>query len=299
MVWIILSILLLLYILLSILAYFFQERFLFKPEKLPADFKFKYDKHEFDEYNIEIEDGVNINGVHFKTEDPRGLVFYLKGNSKSIKGWGKFAIDFTRFGYDVVMVDYRGFGKSTGFRTENGIKRDLQFVYDRLKTQVEEKYIILYGRSLGSGFAAQLAAENKPRMLILDAPYYSLRHIAKRYLPFMSISYILRFPIETFKHIPLIKCPIRIIHGTKDRLIPYSTSIRLNKLNQEKAKLYPIFGGRHNNLHTFEKYHQVLEEILEYDSNTDDMLHGSLYSQNARKVNPKLSSITFTRKKKK
>ena len=69
-------------------------------------------------------------------------MIYLKGNSKSIKGWGKFAIDFTRMGYDVMMVDYRGFGKSTGKRTEDSIKDDLQYVYDRIKEQVDEKYII-------------------------------------------------------------------------------------------------------------------------------------------------------------
>ncbi len=299
MIWTIVLILALLYLIISFAAYFLQERVLFKPEKLPADFEFKYKNLDFDEYNLEVEEGVNINGIHFKVDEPRGVVFYLKGNSKSIKGWGKFAIDFTRFGYSVVMVDYRGFGKSTGFRTEDGIKRDLQFVYDRLKEQVDEKYILLYGRSLGSGFAAHLAAENNPRMLILDAPYYSMKHMAKRYLPFMAISFLLRFPIETYKHLPTINCPINIIHGTKDKLIPYATSVRLAKLNSAKTQLHTILGGGHNNLHTFERYHLVLEEILDFENDSENMLHSKLYSQSARKVAPELSSISFTRKKKK
>lgn len=75
---------------------------------------------------------------------------------------GKFAVDFTRHGYDVVMVDYRGFGKSMGRRTQKAIKRDLQVVYNKLRKMVDEKYIILYGRSLGSGFAAKLASMNNP-----------------------------------------------------------------------------------------------------------------------------------------
>jgi predicted alpha/beta-fold hydrolase len=98
----------------SILLYFFQERFLFHPEKLPKDFIFQYENQEVEEYNIQLNDNVLINGLHFKTKKPKGVVFYLKGNSRSIKGWGKFAVDFTLHGWDVIMMDYRGFGKSTG-----------------------------------------------------------------------------------------------------------------------------------------------------------------------------------------
>ena len=99
------------YVIANIVLYFMQERFLFKPEKLPEDFEFKYPNLNFEEYNLEKEPGVNINGIHFKIDEPKGVVIYLKGNSKSLKGWGKFAVDFTRMGYDVLMVDYRGFGK--------------------------------------------------------------------------------------------------------------------------------------------------------------------------------------------
>ena len=154
--WLIVLILLSVFVLANVVAYFLQERLIFKPEKLPEDFEFKYDNQVFDEYNIEVAEGVNLNGVHFKVREPKGIVLYLKGNSRSLKGWGKFAIDFTRHGFDVLMVDYRGFGKSTGIRTEEGIKKDLQYAYDELKKQVDERFIILYGRSLGSGFATKL-----------------------------------------------------------------------------------------------------------------------------------------------
>ena len=94
------------------------------------------------------------------------------------------------------MVDYRGFGKSTGKRTEETIKEDLQYVYDKVKEQVPEKYIILYGRSLGSGFAAKTASNNQPRMLVLESPYYSLAKVTKRYIPFMPVSLLIKFPIR-------------------------------------------------------------------------------------------------------
>ncbi|WP_293300519.1 alpha/beta fold hydrolase [Allomuricauda sp.] len=250
------------YVLLSVLLYYLQDYFLFKPEKLPKDFQFYYDNQEIEEYNFETRDGATINGLRFKSKDPKGVVFYLKGNSRSIKGWGKFAVDFTRHGYDVIMVDYRGFGKSTGRRTQKAIKRDMQVVYNKIKEKVPEKYIILYGRSMGSGFAAKLASMNQPRMLILDAPYYSLSKVAKKFIPFMPLSLLIKFPMPTYKWLKYVNCPIHIIHGTDDRLIPYKTSVKLSKIKPGLSKLYTVIGGGHKDLNNFESYHSMLEEII-------------------------------------
>ena len=156
----------------SIILYFFQERFLFHPEKLPADFQFQYENQEVDEYNLDLPDGTIINGLHFKVKKPKGLVYYLKGNSKSIKGWGKFAVDFTIHNYDVIMIDYRGFGKSTGKLSQESMKYDALYIYDRLKEKVKEEHIIVYGRSLGTGLATKVASMNKPKALVLACPYF-------------------------------------------------------------------------------------------------------------------------------
>lgn len=250
------------YLVVSVLLYFLQDYIMFKPEKLAKDFQFHYDNQEIEEYNVETRDGAIINGLRFMAKNPRGIVFYLKGNSKSIKGWGKFAVDFTRHGYDVFMVDYRGFGKSTGRRTQKAVKRDLQLVYNQMKEKVSEKYIILYGRSLGSGFATKLASMNNPRMLILDAPYYSLTKMAKKFIPFMPLSLLVKFPMPTYKWLQYVQCPVHIIHGTDDKLIPYKTSIKLSKIKPEISRLYTIIGGGHKNLNTFESYHKMLDEII-------------------------------------
>jgi len=250
------------YCVVSVLLYFLQDYLMFKPEKLPKDFQFYYEHQETEEYNVETRDGAIINGLRFKAKNPKGIVFYLKGNSKSIKGWGKFAVDFTRHDYDVLMVDYRGFGKSTGRRTQKAVKRDMQVVYNKIKEKVDEKFIILYGRSLGSGFATKLASMNNPRMLILDAPYYSLRHVAKKYIPFMPLSLLLKFPMPTYKWLKYVNCPIHIIHGTDDRLIPYKTSVRLSKIKPLQTMLHTVIGGGHKNLNTFESYHRMLTEII-------------------------------------
>ncbi|WP_420399557.1 alpha/beta hydrolase [Flagellimonas sp.] len=271
------------YALISVLLYFLQDYFLFKPEKLPEDFQFYYNNQETDEYNIETRDGAVINGLRFKTENPKGVVFYLKGNSKSIKGWGKFAVDFTRHGYDVIMVDYRGFGKSTGRRTQKAVKRDMQVIYNKIKDKVPEKYIILYGRSMGSGFAAKLASMNNPRMLILDAPYYSLSKVAKKYIPFMPLSILIKFPMPTYKWLRYVNCPIHIIHGTDDKLIPYKTGVKLSKIKPKLTKLYTVIGGGHKNLNNFESYHKMLTEILTQKPKKVDLEGSSFHVKHASK----------------
>jgi alpha-beta hydrolase superfamily lysophospholipase len=270
----ILLIILAFYIALSLLLFFFQEQLLFKPEKLSEDFKFHYKNQKTEEYNLTTRDGAVINGLHFMVDKPRGVVLYLKGNSKSIKGWGKFAVDFTRNGFDVFMVDYRGFGKSTGRRSHKHIKRDLQQVYDEMKKKVEEKYIILYGRSLGSGFATKLASMNNPRKLILDAPYYSLTKVTARYAPFMPLSILMKYPMPTYKWIQYVQCPIHIIHGTNDNLIPFKTSVKLSKINPKLTRLYTVIGGGHKDLNNFESYHKMLAEILN-DNPVEQDLEGS------------------------
>ena len=250
------------YIVISVLLYYLQDYFLFKPEKLPKEFQFYYENQKAEEYNVETRDGAVINGLHFSVENPRGVVLYLKGNSKSIKGWGKFAVDFTRHGYDVVMVDYRGFGKSTGRRSQKALKHDLQYIYNKIRERVREDYIILYGRSLGSGFATKLASTNNPKMLILDAPYYSLTKVTHRYMPFMPLSLIIKYPMPTYKWLKYVKCPVHIIHGTRDKLIPFKSSVKLSQINPNITRLYPVIGGGHKNLNTFESYHHMLGEIV-------------------------------------
>ena len=259
------------YIVVSILLYYLQDYLLFKPEKLDKDFQYFYENQEVEEYNIETRDGALINGLHFKVKKPKGVVLYLKGNSKSMRGWGKFAVDFTRHDYDVFMIDYRGFGKSTGRRTQKAIKNDLQLIYNKMKEKVDEKYIILYGRSLGSGFATKLASTNQPRMLILDAPYYSLSKVTARYAPFMPMSIILKYPIPTYKWLKYVECPIHIIHGTNDKLIPFKSSVKLSKVKPKLTRLHSVIGGGHKNLNTFESYHKMLSEIINTKPTTVDL----------------------------
>lgn len=254
-------ILFLLYLAICISFYFFQHYGFFRPEILSMAFQYKY-PFPFEELDFEMEDGGRINAIYFKVPNSRGVVYYLKGNSKSLKGWGKFAKDFLGNGYDFVMMDYRGFGKSRGKRTQTRVFNDAQFLYKWLAEIYPEEKIILYGRSWGSGIAARIASWNKPQLLVLDSPYFSFYYNVKRYLFFIPLKYLLRYDIRTDQYLKGVRCPVHIIHGTKDRLISYSQSEKLLSLYPDKIILHSIAGARHNNLPEFPEFFEILYNIL-------------------------------------
>lgn len=249
------------YVALCILLYFFQHFFFFRPEVLPSSFKYEY-PFEFEEHDFDMEDGGQVNSILFKVPNSRGLIYFFKGNSRSIKGWGKFAKDFISNGYDFFIMDYRGFGKSRGKRTETRLYNDSQQIYKWLAKKYSEENIIIYGRSYGSGIAARIASWNNPALLILDSPYYSFTYIAKRFGGFLPLKYLLRYKIPTNKFLTKMSTHTHIIHGTHDRLIPYSHSEKLKADIDDKLTLHPVEGGGHNTLPAFPIYHQILYSLL-------------------------------------
>jgi len=247
-----------------ILFYFFQHFIFFRPEILPSSFKYNY-AFPFEELEFEMKDGGRINGIYFTVPSSRGVVYYLKGNSKSIKGWGKFAKDFLSNGYDFIMIDYRGFGKSQGIRSQKRLFNDSQFMYDWLLERYDEDKIVLYGRSLGSGIAARIASWNNPRLLILDSPYYSFYYNTNRFLFWTPLKWIMRYPIRTNEYLEYVQCPVHIIHGTNDFLIPYNQSEMLYNRYPDKVKLIPIKGAGHNDLQDYPAFYHSLYDSLQHN----------------------------------
>ena len=249
------------YLLLCLAIYFFQHLFFFRPEILATHFKYQY-PFPFEELTFNMEDGGSINAIYFKVPNSRGVIYYLKGNSRSIKGWGKFAKDFVSNGYDFFMMDYRGFGKSRGKRSQEKLFSDAQFLYQWLAKHYAEEKIVVFGRSFGSGIAARIASWNKPRLLILDSPYFSFLYNAKRHAFFLPLSWLIRYDIRTDLYLQTTSCPVHIVHGNKDHLISFSQSERLRALHPEKVILHPIDGARHNNLPDFPEFFELLYDIL-------------------------------------
>ena len=250
------------YIIISIIGYFIQGIFLFHPEILTSDFIFHYDI-PFKEVFIPVDDHITVNGLYFPCQEKTNLlVFYFKGNTRSIKGWGKFAKDFVPKGVDFFMIDYPGFGKSTGSKSQKSILKAASHSYEYLKKTFPDKEIIIYGRSLGSGFAAAAALEENPLLLILDSPYYSFLALVNYYAFFLPFRFFIRYKIPVNKYIPHMNCPVHLIHGTRDKVIPFAFSAKLAEENRRKVTLHSIERGKHNNLPSFPEYHTVLEDIL-------------------------------------
>jgi uncharacterized protein len=247
------------YIVVVVGLYLLQERLLFFPERLEADYGYSF-PHHFEEVSWQ-RDGVTINALLFRADTPHGVVLYFHGNAGSLRGWGAIAADFLERGYDVLLPEYRSYGKSTGrILSEQMLHDDAADAYRYLLNHYPEEEIIIYGRSLGTGIAVRLAVERNPRMLILETPYVSMRELARRHFPLVP-GWLLRYPMRNDLWIADVTAPIYIFHGTEDELIPFASSERLRQLINTEHELIAIKGGGHNNLAIFPEYHRALERI--------------------------------------
>ena len=241
-----------------------QERMVFHAEAIPQDFKYEFD-NSFEEVFIPINDEVKINGLLFKTKDSKGLVFYLHGNSGTLKTWGTVADLYLKNNYDFFIMDYRQFGKSTGvINKEKAMYNDVQVVYDSIQSQFhyQEKDIVLIGYSIGTGFSTKLASENNPKQLVLKAPYYSIPNLINQSFKLVP-HFIIKYKLPTFKYLKKVKAPVTIFHGDADKTIPIKSSYKLQKHFKTTDSLIVLPGNGHGGLHSNEIYQAGIDKILE------------------------------------
>lgn len=251
-----------LYVLIGVALYFLQDNMLFMPQSLPQDYSYSFPTN-FEELNLRTEDGANLNALHFKMEDPKGVILYFHGNAGELSRWGMVVQEFVAMQYDVLVMDFRTYGKSTGKLSEKALYSDAQLFYDLLLKSYSEDEIIVYGRSLGTTFATYVAAENHPKQLILEAPFYSLDEVASERFPIFPVSLFLKYHFPTYHYLEEVSSPILIFHGTDDYVINYKNSEKLSKLNTKgKLKFITITNGTHNNLVDTEIYRKTLDSIL-------------------------------------
>lgn len=249
------------YIGLILLLYFKQKDFIFYPTKLNQNYQFSQFKN-FEELFFAVEN-VTIHALHFKTTNPKGLVLYFHGNAGALDKWGYEAVEFTRRNYEVIMPDYRSYGKSTGTLTEQNMNEDALMIYHKIVENTDPSKVVIYGRSLGSGVACELATKVDAKIVILETPYLSISAVAKRGFFFLPISSLLKFHFNNDQKIKKLKCPVHIIHGTKDELIPYAHGAKLAEIYGDQSILTTVEGASHNNLIFFEPFHKTLDELLE------------------------------------
>ncbi len=250
-------------VILVLIHIFFQDRFIFQASTLPNDHVFHFDR-PFEEHFIESENGIKINALWFKTtNEPKGLILYFHGNAGNLQGWGAAAGYFTDLEHEVLMVDYRGYGKSEGKPGEKVLYHDARVVWSWLQTQPHPEQVILYGRSLGSAVASYLATEVQPELLILETPIDELKGAVPRLVrPVLKI-FPLNHEFPTYKHLQKVTSRKILFHGTEDLIVPISSAEKLKSVLKDGDEFIIIEGAGHYDIGEYDAYRDRIRALLE------------------------------------
>lgn len=244
-------------------VYVKQEGFFFYPTKLSPNYPYSQFENQKELFYDTPHNG-RINALLFETnQTSKGLIIYSHGNARALDDWAWVNQDFLGLGYDLLIYDYRTFGKSKGELSESNLYSDTRHIIKEMSKSYEMEDIVLYGRSLGASMATQMATEFAAKCLILETPFSSMLSMAHASIPFIPVRYVLRYKFNNKRKIKSLKCPVHILHGTTDELIPLRHSKKLFKANGNPASSLTIIEkGTHNNLSQFETYHKTLKNIL-------------------------------------
>jgi hypothetical protein len=237
-----------------------QERLLFKPVPLPQQARLSVEP-DVSEAFVEVP-GARLSVLELRRPDPDGVVFFLHGNSGNLKEWFTNVGLYRRANLDLVMLDYRGFGKSTGrIESEAQLHADVEAVWQAVAARYEGKRVIVYGRSLGTGLAAAWAARHQPQLTILVSPYASMSELAALHYPWVPQA-VLRYPLRSDDAVARIRSPVLLVHGDRDALIPLAHSEFLAR-KAPSARLVVIPGAAHADIHKFAGYQAALADALD------------------------------------
>jgi pimeloyl-ACP methyl ester carboxylesterase len=240
--------------------WFKQEWLIFRPHTLPADWVFTKGADVHERW-IEVPAG-RLNALHLKLPAPDGVVYFLHGNGGSLEGWFVKLEAYRRANLDLFMIDYRGYGKSPCcIANEAQLHADVRAAWQAIAPSYAGKARIFYGRSLGSGLAAELAAEVQPELTILASPYFSMEVLADEHYPWVPRA-LLRYPLRTADALVRVNRPVLMLHGTEDRLIEVSHARRLKTLRPQTT-LVEIAGAGHNDLSRFDAYREAKAAALQ------------------------------------
>lgn len=224
----------------------FQSRFIFFPgdeiTATPGEIGLSYET-----VNLETDDGVKLSGWFIPARNERGVVLFCHGNAGNISHRLESIEIFHDLGLSTFIFDYRGYGLSEGKTTEQGTYLDAKAVWRYLvqERQIEPGSIIIFGRSLGGSIAAWLARESRPKALILESSFTSIRNAAADMYPFLPLKILLRYNYSTMDYLAQVKCPVLIVHSRDDELIPFSHGQRLFEIANNPKEFLEI-SGSHN-----------------------------------------------------
>ncbi|MDN3505202.1 MAG: alpha/beta fold hydrolase [Rhabdochlamydiaceae bacterium] len=247
-----------------------QDRHIFDFPKVKSNHNYAF-KHPHKEITMDTPTGGKANFVIFEsqTKEPKGVIAYFHGKGSNIgfKKWEPVVEVYTSMGFDFLMLDYRGGGKSRGKRIEADMLDDCDQVYKYLLDYYPEESITIYGKSLGTSFATYVASKNNPRTLILEAPFFNLFDCACNTVPTMPkyfVNMILNYSLTTDAWLKKVPCPVYIIHGTADKIIPHAASLKLANAIKDthSIDLTIIEDGDHDHLYIHDIFGIKIKEAL-------------------------------------
>ena len=258
------KVIVLLYSVIGIALFYLQDYFLFHPAAIERNVPWKFDM-PFEEMDIAMNETDTVNLVKFFPKDTirKGVVIYFHGNKENIGRYAKFSSNFTKYGYEVWMEDYPGFGKSVGDRNEAILYEEAVQVYKLALSKYPADSIIIYGKSFGTGIAAYTAAASKAKRLILETPYYSIPALFSCYAPIYPNERMAKYKIPTNEYLQEVKYPVTIFHGTDDGVIPYRCAKKLKEVLKPTDEFVTIEEGTHHNLNDYPLFHQKLDSLLQ------------------------------------
>ena len=214
------KVVLLVYAVIGIAWFYAQDRILLHPTPLPRDKSFVF-QQAFTELNLPYDAETNLNIIEFKATDrpsdslAKGVVLYFHGSRGNNASNAADVLGFADRGYEVWMMDYPGFGKSTGVFTEKNVYAYALVFYKLARSRWKPLQIVLCGEGLGTGIAAQLASVRDCRQLILESPYYSMTSEFRRWLFLYPVGLMLHYQFPTYRYLPEVTAPITLFDGDR------------------------------------------------------------------------------------
>lgn len=253
-----------LYAAVVLLAWLFQARLLYLPsaivEATPADRGMAYE-----EVSLETTDGVRLAAWHVPAEPARGTLLFLHGNAGNISHRLESIAQFRELGLSVLIVDYRGYGRSEGRPSEAGTARDARAAWSYLVEQrgIPPERIVIFGRSLGAAVAAELARGRSPAAVVLESPFTSVPDMAQAVYPFLPARWLARIRYPTVEYVREIQAPVLVIHSEEDEIIPFAHGRAVHAAARDPKRLLRIRGGHNTGfLESDESYRAGIDDFL-------------------------------------
>ncbi len=243
-----------------------DRRFIFYPQRelvaTPAELGLS-----FEDVSFRSADGVRLHGWYVPGErDVTWLWFHGNGGNIGHR-LENLALFHSNLGVNIFLIDYRGYGLSEGRASEKGTYRDATGALDYLlsRDDVNPQKLIYFGRSLGCAVAVWLATQRRPRGLILESPFTSIKDMARLAFPNLPLHLLVRTQYDSLSRINKISCPLLILHGNEDETVPISLGKKLYMAAGEPKSFYAIAGASHNDTYIVgkEPYYRALGDFME------------------------------------